>query len=117
MKKSIAAIALIALVSLPGCATLQSWFPGVTPASALQALANAMNSACGAVPTVKTLEGILAAQGISNPTETEITAIASQVCSVLKPPATMSSRAMGAPGAPVVLGYYHGAPVYGHWAK
>lgn len=113
----IIAVAFAAVSVLPGCATVQGWFPGVTPASALRALQAALQQTCGAVPTVKAVETILASQGISNPTEAEITAIASQVCAVLGPPKSMASRDMGASGSPVVLGHYNGATIYGHWEK
>jgi len=121
MKNLIAACALLALT---GCATLQADFPGVTPASVLDALGNAIDTACGAVPTVASLETVLADDGLVNPTAAQITMVASQVCSVLIPPkpvAGMSRRqfamAVGSPSAPVILGYLNGKPIYGYWTK
>jgi len=113
-----------AILSFGGCATLQADFPGVTPASVFDALDNAVNNACGAVPLVSSLQAILSADGISSPTAAQITLIASQICSVLIPPKPavgMSrrqfERVTGTPSAPVILGYLNGVPIYGYWTK
>jgi len=115
-------IALCGLLALGGCATLQSVFP--TPTAALDALDNAIHTACGAVPLVSSLEAVLKSDGISNPTADQITMVATQVCQVLIPPkpvAGMSQRAfaqaVGSPSAPVILGYLNGTPIYGYWTK
>jgi hypothetical protein len=122
MKK--VSIGIIALGALTGCATLQSDFPSVTPASVLDALDNAINTACGAVPLVSSLETVLAADGIVNPTAAQITLVSTQICSVLIPPkpvAGMSEKefatAAGSPSAPVILGYLNGVPIYGYWTR
>jgi hypothetical protein len=100
-------------LSLGGCSTLQS----ITPAAALDALENAVNVACGAVPIISSLEAVLKADGISNPTETQITMVAQQICAGLVPPKAMTARVAGSPSAPVILGYVNGVPVYGYWTK
>lgn len=117
MKKS---LLVGAFLLFGGCATLQS----ITPTSAIDALINTIDTACGAVPTVTSLEAVLASDGLVNPTAAQITMVASQVCAVLIPPkpvAGMSERqfsmAVGSPSAPVILGYVNGVPVYGYWTK
>lgn len=115
-------VAICGLLAIGGCATIQSAFP--TPAAALDALDNAVNAACGAVPLVSSLETVLKADGIGNPTADQITMVASQICTVLIPPKPvvgMSERAfaqaVGSPSAPVILGYLNGTPIYGYWTK
>lgn len=114
-------LAIIVLgVALTGCATFQSVFQ--TPAAALDALDNAIHATCGAILLSSSLEAVLKSDGISNPTADQITMVASQVCQVLIPPKTMmhgamTSRSMGTPSSPVILGYLNGNTIYGYWAK
>jgi hypothetical protein len=118
-------IGIIALgIALTGCATIQSEFPNVTAASVLDALGNAIDAGCGAVPTVTSLEAVLASDGLVNPTAAQITMVASQICAVLIPPKPVAGMsegefemATGTPSAPVILGYVNGVPVYGYWTK
>jgi len=117
-------IAIFALLLLTGCATLQAEFQGATPLATLDAIGTAVDTFCGAVPKAASVEAVLASMGIANPTASQITNIAQQICSVLVPPkpvAGMSrnefAMAAGSPSAPVIMGYLNGVPIYGYWTK